>query len=212
MEFWPIGHSKLRYKNFWRLSSFSFKCDWQIIEVWMHSLVDSDKSTNDNWCFYFLSNQTNRNYKVTDTTEKKNSWGNSLFISWILTISMKLQLISNEAVFAEIFSKTVMYHIKWNFFFEKKIAKWFDKLPRKAKFFMGCVHHSTLMSLLLASVQTKSKVALTTPMKKRKNSKPTFKLGDLVISADRKCKWVTTNWSYDLFTIGETFSWCHGPK
>ena len=90
--------------------------------------------------------------------------------------------------------------------FEKGNANWISELPSVIKQYNNTIHHSIKMTPIQASKKINEKLVFSTLRDDRVKRQPKFKLGDLVRTADIKrvfSKGVSTNWSYNLYTITE---------
>ena len=90
--------------------------------------------------------------------------------------------------------------------FEKGRADWVSELPSVIKKYNNTIHNSIKMTPIQASKKSNEKIVFDNLRDDRQKQRPKFKLGDLVRTADIKkvfSKGVSTNWSYNLYTITE---------
>ena len=90
--------------------------------------------------------------------------------------------------------------------FEKGNADWLSELPSVIKRYNSTIHSSTKMTPIQASKKSNEKIVYNNPKDNREIQKPTFRLGQLVCTADMKKvfgKGDSTNYSCKLYTTTE---------
>ena len=83
--------------------------------------------------------------------------------------------------------------------FEKGNADWLSELPSVIKKYNVTIHHSSKMTLIQASKQSKEKLVCSHLQDQRVRQKPKFNFSQLVRNGDIKkvfSKGDSTNWSY----------------
>ena len=143
-------------------------------------------------------------------TDRGKEFYNNIFQDFLNKNNIKLysRKSSYGAVFAERFNRTIRDLLKRPVF-EKGDRNLIDVLQTITKQYINRIHSSTKLTPIQASLKKNEGYVYKNLLDKRKIIKPKFQINDLVRTADLKktfSKGDTTNWSYRLYKITETFN------